>query len=181
MAEIDVEEEWDLYVLQSDVYEPALFQFPLIASSSTLPVIDKARVKPQSERLELISRGPSASTKLLSSQVNQPNMGVGMVDEGSRSVYLLPLFASSYQFRPSFEHLDRKSTEEFLDDIKKRAVARVVEVAKRETEKSAEAKKKSFAFKMMQEDRESYQDYSVRSHLGEEGGGEEHALRCLLG
>ena len=168
----DIIREMDVYVSNNHL-NTYLLQFPTKPVYSDAPDIVNAKIKPKHQKLHLEISLSSKNTKYvqpyISSKLTQrASLGVGVIHNGS--MYVTPL-SQLLQMRPSFEHIPSKKDydnnnaddryEYDDDDDFKRKDQERVGLQKKESDRSQEARLKSYQYQQTQEDNEPYQQLKV--------------------
>ena len=162
--------EIDIYVSNSDL-NTYLLQFPTKPVYSDVPDIINAKFKPKHQKLNVEILSSSSKNKYtqpyISSKLSQrASLGVGIMNNGS--MYVTPL-SQILQMRPSFEHIpskkdqednnnndDKNDIDEDDDEYKKKDQEKVG-LQKKESDRSQEARLKSYQYQQTQQDNEPYQ------------------------
>ena len=163
--------EIDIYVSNNDL-NSYLLQFPTKPVYSDVPDIINAKFKPKHQKLNLDVLLSSKNAKYIqpyiSSKLSQrASLGVGIMNNGS--MYVTPL-SQILQMRPSFEHIPSKKDQECDnnnndekndidedDDEYKKKDQEKVGLQKKESDRSQEARLKSYQYQQAQQDNEAYQ------------------------
>jgi hypothetical protein len=150
-------------------------QFPTKAVYSDIPDIINAKFKPKHQKLNLdvslSSKNGHYTQPYTSSKLSQrASLGVGIMNNGS--MYVTPL-SQILQMRPSFEHIpskkdqedninndDKNDIDEDDDEYKKKDQEKVG-LQKKESDRSQEARLKSYQYQQTQQDNEPYQKLKI--------------------
>ena len=164
--------EIDVYISNNDL-NTYLLQFPTKPVYSDAPDITSAKIKPKHQKLHLdislASRNAKYLQPYLSSKLTQrASLGVGVIHNGS--MYVTPL-SQVLQMKPSFEHIPSKKDDDDKDDDRyeydddddnnKKKDQEKVGLQKKESDRSQEARLKSYQYQQTQEDNEPYQKLLV--------------------
>lgn len=168
--------EIDIFVSSSDL-NTYLLQFPTKAVYSDIPDIINAKFKPKHQKLNLdvslSSKNGHYTQPYTSSKLSQrASLGVGIMNNGS--MYVTPL-SQILQMRPSFEHIpskkdqdvdnnnndEKNDIDEDDDDMPKKKDQEKVGLQKKESDRSQEARLKSYQYQQTQQDNEPYQKLKI--------------------